>query len=168
MMVNDTGGGRSLREIEERIWKVAESASVSLFITNADGGSRARPMGAAARKGEHAVYFLTAENSEKISELADNSAATVSFMDSAANNYVSLSGRASVSNDREKIRDIWTPFAKAWWDSADDPAIRLVTFVPECGELWDGPNKLVATILMLTAAATGARPSLGHHDRVPV
>ncbi len=38
---------------------------------------------------------------------------------------------------------------------------------PEEAELWDSPNKLIATAVMLKAAATGQRrPKLGDNARV--
>ena len=71
-------------------------------------------------------------------------------------------------NDRAKIKEIWTATSKAWWESEDDPAIRLVTFTPDRAELWDGPNMVVATVLMLTAAVTGAKPKIGDHAKVSI
>ena len=79
---------------------------------------------------------------------------------------MTISGQARVSNDRAKIKELWSPFAKAWWDSADDPDIRLVTFTPEAAEVWEGPSKLIAYAVMLTAAATGAKPPVGDHGAV--
>ena len=72
----------------------------------------------------------------------------------SGNKYLAVSGQATVKNDRAKIKELWNPFAKAWWKSPDDPVIRVVTLTPEEAELWDSPNKLVATAVMLTAAAT--------------
>lgn len=91
---------------------------------------------------------------------------SLGFVDQGGSDYLALSGQAVVSNDREKIRELWTPFAKAWWDSADDPDIRLITVTPENAELWDGPSKLIAGALMLTAAVTGAKPAVGDHGAV--
>ena len=34
-------------------------------------------------------------------------------------------GAARVLNDRARIRDLWTPAAKAWWEGPDDPRIRV-------------------------------------------
>jgi len=83
------------------------------------------------------------------------------------NGYVSFTGTLSASNDRAKIKELWSAFDNAWWDSADDPSIRLVTFNPTEAELWDGPNKITAAALMLTAAIAGSKPRLGDHARLP-
>ncbi len=91
---------------------------------------------------------------------------TVAFADHDAQDYVAITGQAAVSNDRARIKELWTPFARAWWDSADDPEIRLLTVTPENAEIWEGPDQLVATALMLTAAITGAKPPIGDHGAV--
>jgi general stress protein 26 len=81
---------------------------------------------------------------------------------------VSLRGRAEVRNDRAKIRELWTPFAKAWWDGPDDPEIRVVVVKPESAEFWDSPGKIAAYAAMLTAAVTGAKVPVGENKTVPL
>lgn len=77
-----------------------------------------------------------------------------------------ISGRAVVSNDRNKIHELWTGFDKAWWESERDPAIRLITVTPEDGELWDSPGRLVTTAIMLAAAVTGKGADIGDNAGV--
>ena len=47
-----------------------------------------------------------------------------------------------------------------------DPDIRLITVRPDQAELWDSPNLLVSTALMLSAAVTGAKPKIGDNAKV--
>jgi general stress protein 26 len=91
---------------------------------------------------------------------------TMAFANTGSNKYVSVTGHATVSEDRAKIKELWSPMAKAWWDSADDPAIRLITVKPDDAELWDSPNRFVATVAMLTAAVTGSTPAVGDNKKV--
>ncbi|MBV9062263.1 MAG: pyridoxamine 5'-phosphate oxidase family protein, partial [Alphaproteobacteria bacterium] len=58
--------------------------------------------------------------------------------------------------------------AKAWWDSAEDPNIRVLKVTPEEAEVWDGPGRLVATAKMLAAAATNTRPDVAKPRTVPM
>ena len=48
----------------------------------------------------------------------------LAFADNSSTKFASVSGRATVADDRAKIAELWSPLAKAWWDSADDPAIQ--------------------------------------------
>ncbi|RBO86827.1 pyridoxamine 5'-phosphate oxidase family protein, partial [Pseudochrobactrum asaccharolyticum] len=49
----------------------------------------------------------------------------------------------------------------AFWDSADDPNIRLIVVSPNRAEFWDGPNSLTAAVKMMFASVTGSKPDLG-------
>jgi general stress protein 26 len=83
-----------------------------------------------------------------------------------AHDYVAITGTASVTNDRAKIKELWSKADEAWWDSADDPSIRVLTVVPDDAELWKGPNRLLAGAKMLAAAVTGAKVDFGENRKV--
>jgi len=117
-------------------------------------------------KDEGAIYFLVDENGSKNWEAEKYPAVALAFMDTGKNEYLTIAGHADVSNNRAKIKALFSPFAKAWWDSADDPAIRLLTVWPSEAEIWEGPNRLVAGAIMLAAAATNRRPPVGEHGQV--
>lgn len=171
--------GLNPEELHDKAWKLAEKTRIGLFNTWDGTQQRVRPLTATVDRDEHAIYFLIgidggttlaeatgappltlAEQIERFPRVS------VSFVDHGSSDYVVIAGEAEVSNDRAKIDELWTPFAKAWWDGPDDPRIRLVTLRPENAELWEGPNKLVAYAVMLTAAATGAKPPVGDHGAV--
>src|SRR5215211_5298753 len=82
--------------------------------------------------------------------------------------YVSISGQAQISNDREMIKKLWSVPAKAWWQSADDPNIRVIRVSPEEAEWWDSPGTVVSYISMAAAAVTGSRPAVGEHRRASI
>lgn len=71
-----------------------------------------------------------------------------------------------MENDREKIRDLWSMPAKAWWDSADDPSIRILKFTPTSAEYWDSSGTVISYIKMAAAAVTNTRPDLGDNAEV--
>jgi general stress protein 26 len=121
-------------------------------------------MGAYVRREEDAVYFLTDARRHKDQEIAENPNVCLAFAD--GHKFVSITGRAEVSRDRARIKEIWGTPAKAWWDSADDPNIRLLTVTPNDAEFWDTPGTVVSTIKMAAAAATHTRPNIGENRKV--
>ena len=145
----------------EKAWEIAKSIGVCFLGT----GPNQYPMSAMVRKDESAIYFLTDVASAKISEIGDGKSVQLTFSDKGSEQFLFIEGKATVSNDRAKISELWTVFAKAWWDSADDPSIRLVTVTPDRAEYWDGPNRLAAAAKMLFAAATGSRPDMGDNRK---
>ncbi len=158
--------GKEHDEHVERIWELAKRIGIAMFVTWDGKEQRARPLAATVEKEEGAIYFLTDVNGEKDQQIAEFPHVSVSFADHKHAKFVALSGKATVSNDRPKIRELWNPFAKAWWDSPEDPAIRVIKVVPQDAELWDSPGRLVTTISMLAAAVTGRSPKIGENAKV--
>lgn len=150
----------------ERIWELAKRIGIAMFVTWDGKEQRARPLAATVEKDDNAIYFLTDVNGEKDDQLADYPHVSVSFADHKHSKYVALSGKAVVLNDRAKIKELWNPFAKAWWDSPEDPAIRVIKLTPSDAELWDSPGRIVTTISMLAAAVTGRSPKIGENAKV--
>jgi len=161
-MAREEATDKSHEELVARAWTVAGKTRVAILIAMEKGRPAARPMSATTDVDAHCIYFLVSARSPNAAH--DDDTATVFF--SEGNSYVSMTGRVRISNDRAKIKDLWTPFAKAWWDSAEDPDVRVLEVHPAEGEIWDGPNKLFAGALMLTAAVTGTKPKVGDHGKL--
>jgi general stress protein 26 len=166
-MASEPQSDKSEAELQDRAWGLAKSIGTCMFTTWTGKRQRSRPMTAFPNRDEHALYFLTEEDSDMVKQARDFPAVSAAFAEVSGNKYLVVSGQATVENDRAKIKELWSPFAKAFWKSPDDPAIRVVTLTPEDAELWDSPNRLVATAIMLTAAATGnQKPKLGDKAHV--
>ncbi|MFO1144756.1 MAG: pyridoxamine 5'-phosphate oxidase family protein [Amaricoccus sp.] len=153
-------------EAVDTIWKRAGEIDFCMFVTWDGERQRARPMSARPRRDEHRIYFLADANGRKDDQLARFPKVTLAFADNAAHDYIAITGAATVSEDRAKIRDLWTGTDRAWWDDADDPAIRLIAVTPEDAELWQGPHGILATAKLVAAAATGATSDFGENVKV--
>ncbi|ODS82905.1 MULTISPECIES: pyridoxamine 5'-phosphate oxidase family protein [unclassified Devosia] len=166
-------------ELTDKAWHLAEKIRIAL-LTSWDGEQqRIRPLSANVDRDADVIQFLIgAHGGTTLAEATGAPAltlveqvkkfptVTLAFADQSSHDYVTITGQAVVSNDRARIKELWTPFAKAWWDGADDPEIRLLTVTPENAEIGEGPNQLIATAIMLTAAVTGAKPAVGDHGAV--
>lgn len=141
----------------KKAWDIAESIRTCFLLT----GEKQVPMSSMPRREEGAIYFLTDAGSEKITDIEKDTGVQLSYANHSGNEFLFVQGEAAISDDRAKIKDLWSPFAKAWWESAEDPNIRLITVVPNSAEFWDGPNSLVAAAKMLFAVASGERPDMG-------
>lgn len=141
----------------QRAWKIAESNRVCFYGWN----GKQVPMSPIVREDEGTIYFLADADSEKVTDIQGQTAVQLTFSNESANDYLFIVGDAKVLNDRAKIKELWTPFAKAFWESADDPDIRLIVVSPNHAEFWDGPGKIAATAKMLYASVTGSKPDMG-------
>ncbi len=150
----------------ERVWELMESIGFCMF-TSLDGEElRSRPMAAYVEREEGRICFLTDAKDHKDDEVAARPNVNLAFADAGSHTYVSVTGRARVSNDREKIRDLFNVPAKAWWDSPDDPNIRLLSVTPVDAQYWDSPGTVRAYIKMAAAAVSNTRPAMGDNEKV--
>ena len=141
-----------------------EKISICMLTTHDGERIRSRPMAAFVRRDEDAIYFLGDEKHHMDEEIGRNPNVGLAFAD--GQKFVSVTGHASVSNDRQKIKELWGPSAQAWWDSPHDPSIRLLSVTPDDAEFWDGPGKIIGTIKMMTAAVTHTRPNYGENRKL--
>ena len=148
------------------VWELMEKITFCMLASHDGEEIRSRPMAAYVRREEDCIYFLTDADSAKDDEIAARPQVNLAFADPSGQNYVSLAGRAAVSNDRARIRELFGTPAKAWWDSPDDPAIRVLKVTPVDAQYWDGPGKLRSYIRMAAAALSDARPAMGKNEKV--
>ncbi len=155
-----------------RVWDLMDEIGFCMLTTldsSSAGGDpelRSRPMAAYVERDENRILFLTDAESHKDEEIEQHPNVNLAFADAGSHSYVSLTGRARVSNDREKIREIFNVPAKAWWDSPEDPSIRLLTVTPHDAEYWASPGKMRSYMKMAAAAVSSARPDMGDNAKV--
>lgn len=148
-------------------WNLMDKIGTAMLITWDGIAQRARPMAATVRPAEHTIYFLTDARREKVEQIEMYPIVTLAFADTGGQKYVLTTGVAEVSNDRSRIKELWSPFAKAWFESEDDPNIRVLKISPQEAEIWDSPGTLVTTVKMLAAAASGnKRPDVGENRKM--
>jgi general stress protein 26 len=149
----------------DKVWDLMESVGICMLATRDGEEIRARPMGAYVRREENVVRFLTDIRRHKDDEIARDPHVCLAFADSRGQTYVSLTGRAVVSYDLATIKALWSMPAKAWWDSPEDPNIRILTVTPHNAEDRESPGTVVSSIKM-AAAVTNTRPALGDNKTV--
>ena len=152
----------------ERAWELMKKIGFAMLVTRDGDKLRARPMSAYLERESNTIYFLTDARRHKDEEIARNPGINLSFADASAQKYVSLTGNAVVSNDRAKIKELFTTTAKAWWESADDPNIRVLKVTPDDAEYWDSPGTVISYVKMAAAAVTGTRPDIGENRKVAI
>jgi general stress protein 26 len=162
-MANDNAA----RDID-RAWELMKKIGFAMLVTRDGDKLRARPMSAYLERENNAIYFLTDARRHKDDEIARNPNINLSFANASDQKYVSVSGTAIVSNDRAKIKELFSTPAKAWWDSAQDPNIRVLKISPEDAEFWDSPGPVISYVKMAAAAVTGTRPDIGENRKVAI
>jgi general stress protein 26 len=157
---------------KEQLWDLIKDIKFGMFTTrHGNGHLHARPMTTQnSRLGDDAVlwFFMSRQGSAPADLLADPNVCMV-YADTHSDSYVSVSGTATLSDDRAKKEELWSPFAKAWFpDGIDDADLALVRLAITHADYWDvKASKLVQLWRMASAAVTGKPPTdMGEHERV--
>lgn len=150
----------------ERVWELVKKVRFCMLSTFEGQDIRARPMTAHPERSEHAIYFLSDADSLHEEDIAKNPSVGLAFADTDDQNYVSVSGQVEISNDRDKIAELWSTPAKAWWSNPEDASIRVLKFTPKDAQYWDGPGTKASYIKMLTEAAENSQTTVGDQGDV--
>jgi general stress protein 26 len=150
----------------DHVWDLMESVRFCMLSTWAGTKLRSRPMGAFVRREEGAIYLFTDVRAHKDEEIAQFPKVCLGFADTSGQKYVSASGVAEINSDSEKIRELWSIPVKIWWDSPDDPNIRLIKVRPEEAEYWDSPGNVVSSVKVAFALLTGTQVNYGDYQKV--
>ena len=142
----------------DKFKELVKEVNVCMMITKVrDGKLSARPMSNAKVEDDGSVWFFTNEYSGKVDEISDENEIFLTYSSPTANSYISFNATATLSDDKAKIEELWTPAMNAWFkDGKDDPKILLIHATPIEAEYWDSSSsKIVLFFHMIKAAITG-------------
>ena len=148
-----------------RVWDIIEKARVGMLTTQFSGGLRARPLEARADRDAGIIWFVTDVRGAKDDEIDAVHDIGLVFTDESDRAYLSTTGRAFVTRDTAKAKEIWKKTDDIWLRGGpDDPNVRVLRIEPITAELWDGPSS--ATLATFKFAKT--RLGLGEDRDVTV
>lgn len=155
-------------EIREKLWSMMKDIQTAMLTTEDGGHLRARPMVASQKDFDGTLWFFTRKDSHKVSEVDAEHQVGVSYADSGKQDYVSLSGRASLVTDKTSIDEHWSEIMRTWFAGGkDDPEVALLKVTIEAAEYWDAPNsKMVHAYGYVKAVLTGESPQPGENKKV--
>lgn len=92
----------------------------------------------------------------------------LAFSDGGKSTYVSITARATLSDDAQRKRELWSVMARPWFpDGPDDADLTLLCLEPMQAEIWDAPDSTVARLLALaTSVVSGKLVDLGDHEEL--
>lgn len=152
-----------------KIAELIKDLRMAMLVTIDERGlPNSRPMATQGEEFRGTLWFFTNRNSPKVRDVENNPSVNVVYMKSADESYLSLVGTAEVDNDRERMRAMWTPWMKAWFDSAEDPELCLLRVSVDEAEYWDTPGGKVASLISLVKGAVTGDPGdmESNHGRV--
>jgi len=147
------------KEAVDKIKELAEKAGSCFFCTDIKTGKPfdTRPMAPEKIDDEGNFWFLSSSDSHKNEELERDSSVQLLFQGSSYSDYLSIYGKAVISKDKAKIKELWDPMMKTWFtEGEDDPRITVIQVIPSEGYYWDTKHGMaVATVKRIFGAIKG-------------
>ena len=140
----------------DKIKEIVNKHKACFFCTSVSAGSHTRPMSVQQVDNEGNLWFLSADDSHKNMELAENSSVKLYFQGSEHSDFLQLDGIATISRDKEKIKELWEFVIRTWFtEGVDDPRISVIKVKPTEGYYWDTKHSnAIAGIKMFFGALT--------------
>jgi len=147
------------KEAINKLRELTDKASTCFFCTNINTGKpfSVRPMTVQKIDDAGALWFLSAVDSFKDQELESDPHVQLLFQGSDYSDFLNVYGTATLSQDKEKIKELWQPMFKTWFtEGVDDPRISVIKVEAMEGYYWDTKhNKAIGLIKRVAGAITG-------------
>ncbi|MES2906028.1 MAG: pyridoxamine 5'-phosphate oxidase family protein [Pseudomonadota bacterium] len=157
-----------MADTHEQFWTMIKKFRTCM-VTTIDGGLlRSRPLAPLTLGHNKAIYFLVARDSHKIEEIEKFPQLNLSFASDGKNEYVSVSGDASFSDDIALKKELWSEMADIWFDHGpEDPNAIVLIVEPTAAEYWDGTRNIAKMVWEFAKAKlTNLKPDLGKNRKL--
>jgi general stress protein 26 len=155
----------------DELYDLIDGIEIAMFTTRRpDGRLVSRPMATQERYEGADVWFVTDVDTDKIDEIEVDDNVNVAYLGSHGKEWVSVSGTARISQDRDLIRELYKPDWRAWFGKVDDvrdggpddPRLALI-LVDADSVVYMKQEKPTPVILFQLAKAmvTGDAPDIG-------
>ena len=153
------------------LFEMIDDIDTCMFTTRrADGMLVSRPMQVQLRTDAGDLWFVTDEEAAKLDELDADAHVNLAFYDGDSREWISVSGQARTTRDRERIRALHKPDWRAWFPDEggnrdggpDDPRMVLIHVKPiTIAYLRIDTPRPIAMFKIAKAMVTGSEPDLG-------
>ena len=146
--------------------KIKDVKIAMMTTVDNDGALRSRPMKTQQQEADGNLWFFTGYESAKSHEIEHDAHVNLSYANPDDNLYVSVSGRAQLLRDQQKIDELWSSDMKAWFpDGKEDKNIGLIRVKIEKAEYWDTPSNTMVTLFGMAKAAITGEPAKGGENK---
>jgi general stress protein 26 len=161
---------KHLDRLDELYHLIEKIETAMLTTRRPDGRLVSRPMATQERDGIADIWYVTDIESNKLDELEHDPNINLAFMDNESYEWVSVSGTASISTDRENIRRLYKPDWRAWFGKVDevrdggpdDPRLALILVNADVAYYMKREkSKPMVLFELAKGMVTGKAPDLG-------
>ncbi len=143
----------------EKLAEMIQDIQFTMMTTLDNGKMHSRPMATMKldKNFDGTLWFFTRLDAPKVHEIEEEKDVSLAYSEPASQRYTAVYGVATISRDKAKMKELWTPPLKAWFpEGLEDPQLTLIRVDVESAEIWDSPpSKVVKLVGMAKAMMTG-------------
>jgi general stress protein 26 len=163
-------GSHNTGEDFAHLKELIEDTRIAMMTTRDDDGTlRSRPLQTLRCADEGTLWFFTSASSPKVAEAAsDGWQVNLSYANPDKQDYVSISGRATLSRDKKLMEAMWSKWVEVFFPKGiDDPDLALLRVDIEKAEYWDSPGTAIGRAYALgKALVTGKKDAIGDNVKL--
>jgi general stress protein 26 len=159
----------------QKLFELVEGIETAMFTTRRrDGHLVSRPMATQVRSPGADFWFVTYQGAAKLAEIERDPHVNLSYYRDRTREWVSVSGIAEASRNRQKIRELYRPDWRAWFGDEggkkdggpDDPRMVLIKVrAREAHFLTVDKPQPVVLFELVKGMVSGKPPHLGKERR---
>ena len=153
------------------LYELIEQIETAMMTTRRpDGHLESRPMANQKSAAGADLWFVTSEGTAKIRDLESDPHINLAYYKDRTREWISVSGIATVSRDRQKLRELYAADWKIWFPdqgdsrhgTPDDPRMVLIGVDVEFAVFLEvNKSRPVVLFEMAKGWATGEMPEIG-------
>jgi general stress protein 26 len=163
MMHSEPGDFVKLSELIREI-------GIALFTTvDETGVFQTRPLQTLKVEQPGVLWFFTDKASPKAEQVRHDVRVSLGYADPAKHVYVAVSGTASIFQDADKARELWSIEQRAYYpEGPEDARLALLRVEMERAEYWIAPGRRSYLLAAARAARTGIPAGIiGENHKLP-
>ena len=111
-----------VRDELKKFYEMAESMEIAMMTTRRpDGHLESRAMATQKWAAGADLWFVTTENTGKLRDIEHDPHVNLAYYKDRTREWISVSGLAKVSRDRQKIHELYAADWKIWFPEEGDP-----------------------------------------------
>jgi general stress protein 26 len=160
-----------MKSEKEKFYSMIEDIEIAMMTTRrSDGHLRSRAMATQKRAAGADLWFVTCDGTAKLTDLAQDPHLNLTYYRESSKEWVSVSGTATISRDRQKIHELYATDWKAWFPeegdsrhgTPDDPRMVLIGVQVHAAEFLEiNKPKPVVVYEVAKGWLTGTQPDIG-------
>ena len=155
----------------DELYDLIEGIEIAMFTTRRpDGHLVSRPMATQERVTGTDLWFVTDVSSNKLDELLTDPHVNLAYYNNKSREWVSVAGTATITQDRNLIKELYKPDWKAWFGDEggdrdggpNDPRLALILVEAHSVEYLVTTKSRPAVLFEVAKAmVTGSTPDVG-------